>query len=131
MAELITWSDKYSVNNSLMDSQHKKLIALINELNSAMKEGKGKLILHKIFDELINYTKYHFSNEEYLMKKADYPGLIEHQQIHKDLTKQVIDLQEKYLTDSNLVTFETMNFLKNWLLNHIEGTDKKYSKFIS
>ena len=131
MAELITWSDKYSVNNSLMDSQHKKLIALINELNSAMKEGKGKLILHKIFDELINYTKYHFSNEEQLMKKANYPGLIEHQQIHKDLTKQVIDLQEKYLTDSNLVTFETMGFLKNWLLNHIEGTDKKYSKFIS
>ena len=131
MAELITWSDKYSVNNSLMDSQHKKLIALINELNSAMKEGKGKLILHKIFDELINYTKYHFSNEEQLMKKANYPGLIEHQQIHKDLTKQVIVLQEKYLTDSNLVTFETMGFLKNWLLNHIEGTDKKYSKFIS
>ena len=131
MAELITWSDKYSVNNSLMDSQHKKLIALINELNSAMKEGKGKLILHKIFDGLINYTKYHFSNEEQLMKKANYPGLIEHQQIHKDLTKQVIDLQEKYLTDSNLVTFETMGFLKNWLLNHIEGTDKKYSKFIS
>ena len=131
MAELITWSDKYSVNNSLMDSQHKKLIALINELNSAMKEGKGKLILHKIFDGLINYTKYHFSNEEQLMKKANYPGLIEHQQIHKDLTKQVIVLQEKYLTDSNLVTFETMGFLKNWLLNHIEGTDKKYSKFIS
>ncbi len=131
MTELITWSDKYSVNNSLMDSQHKKLIALINELNSAMKEGKGKLILHKIFDELINYTKYHFSNEEQLMKKVNYAGLIEHQQIHKDLTKQVLDLQEKYLTDSNLVTFETMNFLKNWLLNHIEGTDKKYSNFIS
>ncbi len=42
MAELVTWSDKYSVNNFLMDSQHKKLVALINELYTAMKEGKGK-----------------------------------------------------------------------------------------
>ncbi len=51
MTELITWSNKYSVNNSLMDSQHKKLIALINKLYLALMKDMGQLIFHNIFDD--------------------------------------------------------------------------------
>ena len=92
MAELISWSPKYSVNHPLMDAQHKQLITLINNLHSAMSQGRGKDVLQKTLDELINYTKIHFATEEKLMMEANYKELIEHRQVHKILTQQVIQI---------------------------------------
>ena len=124
--ELIKWSDKYSVNNFLLDSQHKKLIAIINELHTAMKVARGNEIMQTIFDELIWYTKEHFRTEEQIMLKFNYPAFKEHKAEHEKLTEQVLKLQKEYKEGKSLITMETMNFLKNWLINHIEGTDKKY-----
>ena len=129
--ELIKWSEKYSVNNFLLDSQHKKLVAIMNELHTAMRVAKGKEILHTIFDELIWYTKEHFRTEEQIMLKFNYPEFKEHKAIHEKLTEQVLKLQKDYKCGSSMVTMDTMNFLKNWLINHIEGTDKKYKDKIS
>ncbi len=124
--ELIKWSDKYSVNNFLLDSQHKKLIAIINELHTAMKVARGNEIMQTIFDELIWYTKEHFRTEEQIMLKFNYPEFKEHKSEHEKLTDQVLKLQKDYKEGKSLITMDTMNFLKNWLINHIEGTDKKY-----
>lgn len=124
--ELIKWSEKYSVNNFLLDSQHKKLIAIINELHTAMKVARVNEIMQTIFDELIWYTKEHFRTEEQIMLKFNYPGFNEHKEEHERLTEQVLKLQKNYKDGETLITMETMNFLKSWLINHIEGTDKKY-----
>ena len=78
--ELIKWSEKYSVNNFLLDSQHKKLIAIINELHTAMKVARVNEIMQTIFDELIWYTKEHFRTEEQIMLKFNYPGFNEHKE---------------------------------------------------
>ena len=124
--ELIKWSDKYSVNNFLLDSQHKKLIAIINELHTAMKVARGNEIMQTIFDELIWYTKEHFRTEEQIMQKFNYPTFNEHKAEHEKLTEEVLKLQKDYKEGKSLITMDTMNFLKSWLINHIEGTDKKY-----
>ena len=129
--ELIKWSEKYSVNNFLLDSQHKKLVSIINELHTAMKIARAKEIMNTIFDELIWYTKEHFRTEEQIMLKFNYPAFNEHKLEHEKLTNRVIDLQNEYKEGKSLITMETMTFLKNWLINHIEGTDKKYKDKIS
>jgi len=130
MAELISWSPKYSVNHPVMDAQHKQLIGLINELHSAMCQGHGKDVLQKILDELIKYTKVHFGSEEKLMRDMNYAEFTQHRHIHKILTQQVIRLQNKFKEGKILLSIEVMKFLKDWLINHIQGTDKKYSKVI-
>ena len=130
MAELISWSPKYSVNHPVMDAQHKQLIGLINELYSAMCQRRGKDVLQKILDELIKYTKVHFGSEEKLMRDMNYVEFAQHRHIHKILTQQVIRLQNKFKEGKILLSIEVMEFLKNWLINHIQGTDKKYSKVI-
>ena len=129
--ELIKWSDKYSVNNFLLDSQHKKLIAIINELHTAMKVARGNEIMQTIFDELIWYTKEHFRTEEQIMQKFNYPAFNEHKAEHEKLTEEVLKLQKDYKEGKSLITMDTMNFLKSWLINHIEGTDKKYKDKIT
>ena len=126
---LITWSPDYSVGNEEIDSQHKKLIEIINTLHDGMKAGKGKVILGDILDELTNYTGFHFAVEEKLFEKYNYPDTITHKQAHADMVERVLEFREGYVKGSSLLTLEIMNFLRDWLVNHIAKSDKNYSAY--
>ncbi|HYA86104.1 MAG TPA: bacteriohemerythrin [Nitrospirota bacterium] len=128
---LITWSNDLSVNIKEFDEEHKKLISMVNDLHSAMGSGKGKEVMGPILVRLVDYTKTHFAAEEQLMRKHEYPGYVSHKSLHDDLTKQVMDLQNKFQEGRMLVTVQVMNFLKDWLSNHIQNTDKKYGPYLN
>ena len=128
---LITWSNDLSVNIKEFDEEHKKLINMINDLHSAMGLGKGKEIIRQVLVRLVDYTKTHFAAEEQLMRKNEYPGYLSHKALHDELTKQVEDLQSKFQEGRMLVTVQVMNFLKDWLSNHIQNTDKKYGPYLN
>jgi hemerythrin len=128
---LFNWNDSYSVNIKEIDSQHKILIGLINELHDGMKVGKGKDILKKILDELVKYTVYHFDHEEKLFTSYKYPESSPHKMAHTNLIQQVKSLKENYDKGKTVLSMDVMNFLKDWLVNHIIGTDKKYSIYLN
>ena len=128
---MITWSEKYSVKNNLIDSQHKKLILLVNQLHTAMKEGKGRDALQTVLDELVSYTQEHFKDEEAMMVRGKFPGYNLHKIEHENLTKKAASLQEQYRSGKTPLTLDVMTFLSDWLVNHIEGSDKKYIGKIS
>jgi hemerythrin len=127
----ITWEDTMSVNVKEIDDQHKKLISLINELHEWIQAGEKKDILGGVLEELINYTRYHFSVEERRMKQFSYVGYLEHKREHDDFTGQVLLLKEKYDKGTTALSSEVSSFLKDWLTNHILGTDKKYTPFFN
>lgn len=124
--ELISWKDKYSVNNSIIDLQHKRLIDSINQLHNAMREAKGRVVLQKILNDLVFYTKEHFSTEEKLMQKINYPQFTLHKIEHEKLTREVVELQKKYSSGKTSLSLDVMMFLKEWLNNHILESDQKY-----
>ena len=128
---LITWTDALSVNIKEINEQHKKLISMINELHSAMGSGKGKDAMGTILGNLVEYTKTHFAYEEGLMQKHNYPGYLNHKSLHDALTKKAVDLHTSFKEGKTLVTVEVMNFLKDWLSNHIQDTDKKYGPYLN
>jgi hemerythrin-like metal-binding protein len=127
----MNWSAQLEVGHNEIDSQHKKLVDLVNKLHDAMKNRTGQEALKPVLNELVSYTKYHFSTEETLMKSKGYPDFPSHKKEHDALTQQVVDLQNKInQSNTSLVTIETMNFLRDWLKNHILGTDMKLSAFL-
>ncbi len=128
---LFQWSQNLSVNIAEIDKQHRKLVDLINLLYDSMKEGKGKEVVGKILNDLTDYTVHHFSTEERLFEKYAYPEYARHKKDHEDLTKQVIDIKGKFMAGKTVLTMEVMNFLKDWLNNHIMQVDKKYSAFLN
>lgn len=85
------WSDKLLTGVREVDEQHKKLVALINELYDAMKQGKGKEVIDKALDELVKYAGYHFSTEETLMTKYGYPELASHKREHENFKAKIKD----------------------------------------
>ncbi len=127
---LITWSDALSVNDPEIDNQHQQLIGMINDLHEAMREGKTQSIMGNLFNRLIEYTAKHFSYEEKRMKDCGYPNLVEHKARHADLVKQVIALQGKFNSGSQHINMKVMNFLKEWITNHIQKGDKKYAPYL-
>ncbi len=127
----IVWKDTYSVNVQEIDEQHRKLIALINELDAAMASGKGKDVLAKTLGAVIQYTRTHFANEERLMSTHGYPDFAPHKAEHDKLTKEVVQLQHKFQQSQIGLSIPTLSFLNQWLTTHILNTDKKYSAHLN
>lgn len=129
---LMQWNDKLSVGIAVIDADHKKLVGMVNDLYDAVSAGKGADKMGRILDGLIDYTKSHFAREEAFFAQHGYPESAAHKKEHADLARQVLDVQAKYKAGAtSTLSLQVMNFLKDWLLKHIQGSDKKYAPFLN
>ncbi|MDH5189937.1 MAG: bacteriohemerythrin [Gammaproteobacteria bacterium] len=125
------WSDDFSVSISEIDDQHKIIIGLINEVDEAAHASEEHEKLAHVLSELIDYTKAHFAVEESLMRIFKYPGYDEHKQKHEKLIERVIHFQDQFNRGNTLVAKELHYFLQDWLIKHIQGTDREYTPFMN
>lgn len=128
---IMNWNDSYSVNITSIDIQHKKLIDMINALHDAMAQGKGRDVMAPMVRDMATYAVTHFANEEKLMQEKGYPDFAAHKAQHDAFKQKVGDFQAKVADNKLGVTLEVMNFLKDWLSNHILSVDKKYAPFLN
>ena len=128
---LITWDKKFSVNVVEIDEQHKNLIMVINELDEAINQGKGKEILGKILSSLIRYTETHFKTEEDFFIQYGYADKDNHKKEHDSFVQKISDILDDFDKKEISLSLEVLTFLTDWLQNHINGTDKKYSQFFN
>jgi hemerythrin len=127
--QLINWEESLSVKVSEIDSQHKKLIELINSLHEAMKERKANEALGGIIDELVNYALNHFQTEERYFDNFGYLKATAHKKEHKDFVNKVAAFKNDFAKGKIMLSMEIMEFLKSWLINHIKKIDMAYSAF--
>ena len=130
MVNMFEWKDEYSVNIASIDAQHRNLFAIAGELHVAMRAGQAKAVLAAILDRLLSYTSAHFGHEESMMQRYAYPDLAAHKAEHEALKKQVLEFQAAFQNGTAVVSIELMNFLRNWLEKHIQGSDMRYSPFL-
>jgi hemerythrin len=128
---LFEWNEAYSVGVDFFDSQHRRLVGMLNDLHEAMSVGKGVEALGHIFRSLVSYTTHHFADEEKAMAKYGCPGLEEHRLEHAELAKQVLEYKKKFEAKLVLISVELLEFLKDWLMNHIMVTDKQYGPYLA
>jgi len=130
-AVLFPWSDTYSVKIAIVDSQHKVLVELINALHQAMMSRRGKESLGGVLASRIKYTKSHFATEEGLLRANEYPDLVNHKAEHERFTQTIVDFQGRFQRNEVAMTIDVMEFLKDWLVKHIMGVDKRYVPHLS
>lgn len=128
--KLFKWSEEYSVKSEVLDEQHKKLFDIINALYNAFAANEHKEKLGSILDELQDYTIYHFSEEERLLKKMGAPLTPDHLQAHRDFIDKITTLRDRFNQGSVGITYDLMSFLRQWLSDHIKGVDQEYVKAI-
>ncbi|MDR1888336.1 MAG: bacteriohemerythrin [Zoogloeaceae bacterium] len=129
MTKEFKWSDEYSVGIDEIDEQHKTLFTLINRLHQAIMHREGSAACVGILNELVDYTRIHFSLEQTLMRVGGYPEYEKHCGLHKALVDEVEALQQKIASGQAAISFELLQFLRNWLTRHILGEDMKYGMF--
>jgi hemerythrin len=128
--QYVKWKDEYSVGIESIDTQHKKLLNLINSLQTAVYFSTGEQFEHEAMDALVDYTKTHFSYEEGLMEQNGYPDFEPHKLLHQQMIAKVEAVLSEYQQDKDTAMKNATVFLRDWLINHINGTDKQYSSFL-
>lgn len=126
----IEWHEKFSVGIDEIDAQHKKWFGIINELHESLIKSKGIKNLEKIVEEMEEYTRYHFSEEEKMLEKEGYEYLDRHRQIHFSFKQEIRRLKGDIFSGEMVLRTQVMSVLKNWLEDHILKEDKKYGEFI-
>jgi len=126
----IEWKPEYDVGIESIDRQHRKLVGLINNLQTAVYYSTGEEFERKALDELVDYTRTHFKYEEGLMEQNGYPDFESHRAEHERMIARVDEVLEAYRQDQENAMKKAVAFLRGWLINHINGTDKQYSQFL-
>lgn len=128
--QYVEWKVEYSVGIDSIDQQHKKLLNLINQLQTAVNHSTGEEFEREALDALVDYTRTHFTYEEGLMEQNDYPDFEPHKKQHEAMVKEVEKVLAEYQKDHDTAMTNAVAYLKDWLINHINGTDKKYSEYL-
>ena len=126
---LIKWTADLSVKNDELDQEHQRWIELLNGFYEGLKEGRSKEALSELIMGMIDYTNYHFNSEENYMESIGYPDLDKHKILHNEYIGKLNEYYDKIVSVTMILSIEVTNYLKNWLVNHIKGTDQKYSSF--
>lgn len=124
------WSDRYALGIELIDSQHKVLFRLIDQLAKAIQANDGTSGLQEVFDKLKEYTLTHFAAEEHLMEQHGYHASREHHANHLALEQSLAHLAARAAEGEPLLSLQTMNFLRQWLYQHIDHVDRAFADFL-
>ncbi len=128
---LIKWRNSYSVGIDQIDTEHKKLVELINEVFMVVRDKGDEQTLNRAVEELVAYTRYHFSAEESAMEQAGYPDLDEHREEHQRLENEVVDFHQRLQEEGGEIRIDLYHFLRDWLIHHIIECDMRYSSYLA
>jgi|ERR1039458_5693010 hemerythrin len=123
----MVWNDKLTVNIESIDADHKRMVGMINELYDAIAAGYSSVMIGTILDGLVDYTRYHFAREEKYFAMTGYLDAEAHKKEHDELTARVMEIQEQRRNGTLAApSLDVMVFLKDWLFEHIIGSDLKF-----
>jgi hemerythrin-like metal-binding protein len=127
---LIEWDNSYSVGNTTIDEQHKKLIKLINEFNESTNSQAENKSISKLLAGLKQYIVFHFKTEELYLRLCNYPDYEQHKKEHERFIKKVENIEHKFASGTSTEMDEITNYFTNWITHHIKDSDVRYSSYI-
>ncbi len=123
---MIRWDDKYSFGISIIDEAHKGLFGIINKAIHAKEQSDKEKELHEVLDEMTIYALEHFKTEEAYMREFNYPEYQDHSEEHNDFFNKTLAYFDEVVKGDYHVLNELIEYLKQWIVHHIQVTDRKY-----
>lgn len=129
----IVFDKNLETGNETIDTQHKELIARVNKLTENCAVGKEKNVAVQTLDFLLDYTEFHFRDEEKLQEEKSYPLMAAHKDQHGRFVKAVGELREMLEEEEGPTEAFVEAVKKNivdWLVNHILVWDKQLALYV-
>lgn len=125
--QFMAWTPKMSVGVKALDDDHKELVSILNALHNGIVSRLGTVTLGNVLDDLASYVKIHFAREEEYFAQTEYPAKAAHILEHQNMAAKIMVIRARYNKGQfESLSLETMEFLKDWLYEHILGSDQMY-----
>ncbi len=129
--KFLRWKSEYSVKNKLIDSQHKELNDIINELYE-LDPAKDAKKIRNLLNDFIDKLEEHFDTENNLMKETSYPGYFSHKLEHERALRKYTSWADQILKKKKPeVDKEFFASYKRWFENHHNFQDSRLGTFLS
>ena len=115
---LLVWQAELDTGIDVIDQQHHRIVALINQLAEATTREDQAVVL----EELVDYTLSHFAFEEELMEESGYTFGPAHKRVHEMFVRRVSEYRMRFEAGEDIAG-ELKGMLARWLFNHIRGDD--------
>ena len=125
----IKWDHTLELGHEGMDTDHRQLVALVNQLANGIVNNLGKEAYEDLLDELFAHTLAHFAMEEQLMAASSYPYTEEHCAEHARLIKDALDYRARF-DSGNEPSVSLLYFFDQWLTRHILSSDSELANFL-
>lgn len=123
---IIEWGEQYAVGIRFMDGQHRQMFELVNRALERIDRGCELQDLVEVLRDLVRLTEHHFAAEEKLM--AEHGANADHHRAeHRNLVESLRFFTDRLDADK---VGKCSVFLRDWLLRHIESTDRPFAAFL-
>jgi hemerythrin-like metal-binding protein len=129
--EVAGWTEAASVHVQLFDLQHKRLFKLVHRLETEMRGARGRDRMVEFLLDLEDYAAEHLATEEAVLRAYGYPALEAHIKGHRRLTAMIVHFREQEAVGDPGVNLRVFRELRDWMLSHVQGTDKLYTEFLN
>lgn len=129
--DFMPWKDSYKLGIRSVDSDHRMLFDLVNSFERSVRNRESVARVNATIDALGNYVAEHFAREEKYLMAAKYPDVRAHMALHRDLKMDLEDFRRDYQQmPDDFDTTEFLNFLRDWLKDHILSEDQAYVPWV-
>jgi len=129
----IALDERQQTGHTLIDEDHERVVALINELARAITQHQSKDVCAELLERIIQNTKAHFARENRLMTEIHYPQAKEHMAQHAHLVNEALALKRWFETAAveSVMSVSLLHFLESWWTGHIPTSDQALADFIA
>ncbi|MCL1789341.1 MAG: hemerythrin family protein [Oscillospiraceae bacterium] len=129
---MIIFTAELKTHIAEIDEQHKALINLINAFEMVEEDSHTEKDVESTLKFLGEYIVKHFTYEESLMKKSNYPKYEWHKNWHQGYILKYEDLKKEYAENgiSEKFIYILEEFIVKWIVRHIQKVDTELSTYI-
>ena len=143
MTKILTWRDEWTLRIDTLDDDHRAIVDLLLEIarrfgdepersegseESTRTDNQNDDDLYAALDRFSAFARRHFQREEEFIRTIEYPGLPDHRSEHAlllaELTEMIRELRERGVVRLGP---QDLDALKQWVVAHILGTDRKFA----
>lgn len=130
----IVWDSAWNIGQAEIDEQHQRWVELFNRLERAFLSSTESTdmtqVQKDIFEQILDYTRFHFACEEKAMQAAGWPESPTHWRFHKEFDRIVYEKYREFEKGELVLNSELLALIKSWLLCHIQVEDLKFGEYL-
>ncbi len=126
--EHLKWTPELSLDHPMIDEQHQKLFDIVNILID--KKGTDQEFIKQTLINLREYSQLHFSEEEAILAKQNYPNIEDHKFEHRFFIRRISRFCKEVVDENNELSDKMLEFLADWIKHHTFEEDQDYKKYL-